>query len=174
MDTESLRTNENCRPSANAVFNQYADMVYRLAFARTGNRYDSDDILQEVFLRYLRHEADMTDDAHRKAWLIRATINCSKSLLGSAWMRRTVGLKDDLYTEMKEHSEVYYAVLGLPRKYRTVIHLYYYENYSVAEIAQLCSSRPSTVKSWLYRARRQLEQKLKGEMPDVSSEISCG
>lgn len=165
---------ETERPTAQDVFDAYADMVYRLAFARTGNRYDADDVLQETFLRYLRYAAQLESDAHRKAWLIRTAISCSNSLLRSAWRRRTVALPDTLCTELREHSEVYAAVLSLSRKDRTVIHLYYYEGYSVAEIAELLQTRPGTVKSRLHRARARLAELLKGDLPDVSRELSSG
>lgn len=118
-------------------------------------------------MRYIRNKPCCCDEEHRKAWLIRTTINCSKTLLNSAWFRKTTSLNDTLYFEMKEHSEVYYAVLSLPVKYRTVIHLYYYEDYAVADIADLLKSKPSTVKSQLHRARNMLRVKLKGEIIDV-------
>ena len=63
----------------------------------------------------------------------------------------------------EEKSEVFYAVLDLPEKYRMVVHLYYYEDYSVAEISEILSRKESTVKTQLYRARELLKQKLKGE-----------
>lgn len=167
MNTESLRNARALDDSVEQVLGSYANMVYRLAFSRTKSRFDADDILQEVFLRYIRSTPECQDEEHRKAWLIRATINCSKTLLTSAWFRKTAPLDDTLFSEMKEHSEVYYAVLELPVKYRTVIHLYYYEDYEVAEIAALLSCKPSTVKSQLYRARSLLRDKLKGEITDV-------
>lgn len=163
VNTESLRTND----SVDAILSRYADMVYRLAFARTNNRFDADDILQEVFLRYIRSKPALNDEEHRKAWLIRTTINCSKSLLTSAWFRKTAPLEDTLLSEMKEHSEVYYAVLTLPVHYRTVIHLFYYEDYSVEEIAGLLKEKSSTVKSQLHRARNLLREQLKGELSYV-------
>lgn len=167
MNTESLRNARALDDSAEEILNRYATMVYRLAFSRTKNRYDADDVLQEVFLRYVRYNPDEFDEEHRKAWLIRTTINCSKTLLTSAWFRKTTPLDDTLATQMKEHSEVYYAVLELPLQYRTVIHLYYYEDYAVAEIADLLGSRESTIKSRLHRARGMLRDKLKGETIDV-------
>lgn len=150
-----------------AVLSRYAAMVYRLAFARTGNRYDADDVLQEVFLRYIRSKPAFAEEEHRKAWLIRTAINCSKSLMTSAWFRNTTPLDDTLLSEMKDHSEVYYAVLTLPVHYRTVIHLFYYEDYSIEDIARLLKSKPSTVKSQLHRARNLLREQLKGELAYV-------
>lgn len=149
--------------SAAAVLSRYADMVYRLAFARTKSRYDADDILQEVFLRYIRSAPDFQEEEHCRAWLIRTTVNCSKTLLMSAWFRKTVPLDDTLVAEMRETGEVYDAVLRLPKTYRTVVHLYYYEGYSVAEIGGLLGCKEATVKTRLHRARNLLRDTLKGE-----------
>ena len=149
--------------SAAAVLSRYADMVYRLAFARTKSLYDADDILQEVFLRYIRSAPDFQEEEHCRAWLIRTTVNCSKTLLMSAWFRKTVPLDDTLVAEMRETGEVYDAVLRLPKAYRTVVHLYYYEGYSVAEIGGLLGCKEATVKTRLHRARNLLRDTLKGE-----------
>jgi len=172
LNTESLRTNDSVPPSDTVdnkseieqVLERYSDMVYRLAFARTKNRYDADDILQEVFLRYIRRQPDCRDEEHRKAWLIRSTINCSKSLFSSAWFRNITPIPDTLSCEMKEHSEVYYAVMALPARYRTVIHLYYYEDYSTAEIATLLACKDSTIRSRLHRARTLLRKQIDADI----------
>ena len=148
MGNESLRTND----SVDEILDTYGRMVYRLAYARTKNRYDADDVMQEVFLRYIRSGKEFADEEHRRAWLIRATINCSKTLL------------DTLTTELEEKSEVYYAVMDLPVKYRTVIHLYYYEDLSVSQISGLLKTKETTVKSQLHRARSLLKETLKGEL----------
>ncbi len=174
MSTESLRYARTLDDSVDGILDRYATMVYRLAFARTKSHYDADDVLQEVFLRYIRSAPLFVEEEHRKAWLIRTTINCSKTMLTSAWMRKVVPLEDTLVTQMKEHSEVYYAVLALPQKYRTVIHLFYYEDYSVAEIAQLLDCREATVKSQLFRARNMLRNQLKGDNYDVQGQLPFG
>lgn len=149
------------------VFDKYSSMVYRLAFSRTNSRYDADDILQTVFLRLVKSNTDFTDEEHIKAWLIRVTLNTSKNLLSSAFRRLTLPLEDTLVSEMKERSEVYYAVMKLPVKYRTVVHLFYFEGYNVAEIAELLDTKEATVKTRLKRAREKLSLQLKGEDFDV-------
>ena len=167
VNTESMRYARTQNDSVDEILQQYADMVYRLAYTRTQNRFDADDILQEVFLRYIRFAPSFAEEEHRKAWLLRTTINCSKSLLTSAWNRRTAPLEDVFTLELKEKSEVYYAVMALPASYRTVIHLYYYEEYDVADMAKLLNCRQSTIKSRLHRARNLLRTILKGECADV-------
>ena len=147
--------------SATQAFNRYSDMVYRLAFARVKNKYDADDILQEVFLRFIKVKENVNNDEHAKALLIRITINCSKSLLSSSWFKRTEPLSENLSVS-DPGFDTLDAVLRLPQKYRTVIHLHYYMGYSVEEIAAILKSKPSTVKSQLHRARQKLKLDLEG------------
>ena len=152
---------------ADALFEAYADMVYRLAFLRTKSGADADDTVQEVFLRAMRAKPVWNSLEHQKAWFLKVTINCTKSLLTSAWRRNTVPENENLLTEMQTTTEVYSYVLALPQKYRTVIHLYYYEGYRVAEIAKILGASENTVKSHLFRARDMLREPLKGEIQDV-------
>ncbi len=149
-----------------AVFERYADMVYRLAFVRTKNRYDADDILQEVFLRYMRVWQNMDSEEHIKAMLIRITVNCSNSFLTSYWFKKTESLNDTLPSvEGVSDGGALSEVLKLPIKYRTVIHLHYYMGYSVEEIANMTSTKPATVKTQLFRGREKLKNAL--EMEDL-------
>ena len=153
--------------NADALFEAYADMVYRLAFLRTKSGSDADDIVQEVFLRAMRAKPTWNSPEHQKAWFLKVTINCSKSLLTSAWRRYTAPENENLLTEMQTDTEVYPYVLALPMKYRTVVHLYYYEGYQVSEIAKITKTAENTVKSHLFRARDMLREQLKGEFQDV-------
>ena len=152
--------------SAHDAFKKHSDMVYRLAFARVKNKYDADDILQEVFLRFIKHKDKVENDEHLKALLIRITINCSKSMLSSSWFKRTEPLSEHLSVSDPDFDTLD-AVLRLPQKYRTVIHLYYYVGYSTDEIAKILKSKPSTVKSQLHRARQKLKLDLKGDEVNV-------
>jgi RNA polymerase sigma-70 factor, ECF subfamily len=147
----------------NSILNKYADMVYKLALARTKNKSDAEDIFQEVFLRLIDKKPLFENEDHQKAWLIKVTVNCSSKLLTSAWFRRTVPMLEELKFETKEKSEVFYAVLELPLKYRTMIHLYYYEDLSIAKISEVLSIKESTIKSQLSRGRQMLKTKLKGD-----------
>lgn len=145
------------------VIAKYSNMVYRLAFARTGSRHDADDVYQDVFLRYFRKKPVFDSEEHRKAWLLRVTLNCSNSFMSSPWQRRTSGLPEDLPFEEREHLELYEKLRLLPDKYRSVIHLFYYEEMSVEEIAHTLHRKPSTVRTQLVRAREQLRRILKEE-----------
>lgn len=153
----------DARFSPEAVFERHADLVYRLCFVRTKSRHDSDDLLQEVFLRYMKVWRTVQSEDHAKALLIRIAVNCTKTLLSSAWFRKTEPLDETLPAKEREESAVLPAVLALPLKYRTVIHLHYYQGYSVEEIAGLLSTNPSTVKTRLMRARAMLKNTIKAE-----------
>ena len=144
------------------IVKEYFDTVYRLALSQTKNKTYAEDVTQEVFLRFLNKERSFKSDEHIKAWLIRVTINCSKSVFLSSWYKKSVPLSEELTFDTEEKSDVYYAVLELPPKYKTPIHLFYYEDLSVAEIAKILDTKESTVKSQLHRGRELLKSKLKG------------
>ena len=152
--------------SAEQAFEKYSDMVYRLAFARVKNKYDADDILQEVFLRFIKCKDKVNNDEHAKALLIRITINCTKSMLTGSWFKKTAPLSEDLSVSFSQNDTLD-AVLRLPKKYRTVVHLHYYMGYTTDEIAKILNSKPSTVKSQLHRARKQLKKSLEGVEANV-------
>ena len=141
---------------------KYSNMVYRLAMARTRNIETSEDVYQEVFLRLAKKMPEFESEEHKKAWLIRVTINCSKSILNSSFIKHRADLDENLSFETPERHDIYYAVLNLPIKYRTVIHLYYYENYSIKEISKILQLNENTIKSRLSRARQKLEKTVKG------------
>lgn len=158
MSLESLNT-----ATVESVVREYADMVYRLAFAHVRSRCNADDVFQEVFLRYVRNTPVFASEEHRKAWLIRVTINCSKKHWSSARRRTTVPLDDSYDFSLPEENGLDAALKKLRPKYRAVIHLFYYEGYSVCEIGNILAIRESTVRTQLTRARAQLAKILKGE-----------
>ena len=149
--------------TARAQIDRWGDMVWRLALARTRHVQDSEDVFQEVFCRFFRHQGELESDEHRKAWLIRCTLNCTNTLLSAPW-RKNLPLEEAVLQAIEpEDRAVYRAVLALPPKYRTAIHLHYVEGYSVAEIAALTGAKEGTVKSWLSRGREKLAAALKGD-----------
>lgn len=155
--------------SAGEVLNRYGDMVFRTAYAMVKNSHDAEDIAQDVFVSLMRTRPAFTSAEHQKAWLLRVTINRSKSFLRSAWQQRTEGLPETLPDEKftLRESTVLDAVARLPRKYRQVVYLYYVEGYSSAELARLLHLPQNTVLSRLSRARERLAKMLKGEFDDV-------
>lgn len=154
-----------CTKNSEQVVREYADMLLHLAIAKTRNREYAQEVVQDTFLRLLEKTRDFNSDEHLKAWLIRVTINNCKKLWGTAWFQKTVALEPEMYgtTVMEEKSEVYYAMLELPEKYRVVLHLYYYEEMPIKEIAKVLDLNPATVETRVHRARGLLKKKLKGE-----------
>ena len=143
---------------------QYAPAVYRLAYARTGSRADAEDVMQEVFLRLIQAKPAFSGQAHAKAWLLRVASNCANDLFRLPWRKREEPLEEEMaLSESPEEGSVTEAVLSLPARYRIPVHLFYYEGYSVAEIARIVGKSEGTVKSRLFRARQLLRDKLKGE-----------
>ena len=140
---------------------KYADMVRRVAFMYMKNADDVEDIFQDVFLRLFRYEKSFDSDTHEKAWLLRVTINKCKDLHRSFFRSRVCSLDDLEITFEDEHeSEVLQEILSLPRKYKDVVYLFYYEGYSVPEISRLLNVKENTVYSHLHRARQMLKEKL--------------
>lgn len=149
--------------TAERLLEMYADMVYKLAYARTQNKTDAEDVTQEVFLKYIRADKKFNDEEHRKAWLLKVTVNCAKSYVTSAWFRHRSDLDEAVEQtgEMEEESDLFYAVQKLPDKYRVVVHLFYYEELSIIQISEITKTKQSTVKSQLSRARNMLRTILK-------------
>lgn len=140
---------------------KYSNMVYRLAYFYTNSKYDADDIYQDVFLKYLQNKKEFKDDEHKKAWLIRVTINNCKKLWKSSWKRKVLPLNNEIKFEMEEEIGLYNELKKLPKKYRLVIHLYYYEQYSVRDISIILKQKESTIRTWLTRARKLLKNYIK-------------
>lgn len=157
LKSQSLHT-DDC---SEKVIRFYADMVYRLAFARTGIKCDADEVFQEVFMRYIKKQPVFENEEHRKAWLIRVTINCSNKLWNYAWRRKIEPLTETIPFEAKEDIDLYNELQQLPKKYREVIHLFYYEDMSLEEISQALNRKNSTVRTQLTRARALLKNVLK-------------
>ena len=144
---------------------RYSSMVYRLAYARTRNYEDAEDIYQEVFLKLARADISFENQEHVKAWLLRVTVNCSVNLFRSAWRRHVQPVEalperasprddDDRYEALNRALDI------LPARYRAVIHLYYYEEMSVDEISAVLSTKPATIRSRLARGRERLKREL--------------
>ncbi len=143
----------------------YSDMVIRIAFQNLKSMSDAEDIAQEVFLKLITACPDFENDMHEKAWIIRVTINLCKDFLKSSWFRKTAVLDENILSH-DENTEVLDAVLRLPVKFRNVIYLHYYEDMTVAQIADILQQKENTVSSWLHRARKLLKESLTGGFDD--------
>ena len=152
------------------LLERYSTMLYRIAFVRTQSSSDAEDIVQETWVRYFRAAPELESEEHRKAWLLRVCINCANSFLTSAWRRHGAPLDETLPgsgSPDTDRLDVLEAVKSLPDKYRTVVHLFYYEDLSVKEIAEIEGIREAAVKTQLHRARQMLKKKLGGEYGDL-------
>jgi RNA polymerase sigma-70 factor (ECF subfamily) len=164
------------------VIATYTPTVYGVALTHTRCRVDADDVFQEVFAAYWRVQPELTSEEHRKAWLIRTTLNFCLKLTQSSWAQRTVyadgAAGETLSTETspsnyelpsadfpfqtEQQTALYAAIRQLPTAYRTVVLLFYFEDLSIAQIAATLGEEQGAVKTRLSRARAQLRQKLKG------------
>lgn len=143
----------------------HGQTVYRLAYARTGNREDAEDITQETFLRLVRASPELQDEAHCRAWLLRVAANCACDLFRAPWRRKNRPLEEaerlPAPAPEPDTGGVLEAVLALPEQYRIPVHLFYYEGMSIAEIARVLGQREGTVRTRLTRARAKLRDTLK-------------
>lgn len=146
----------------NEIIEKYSDMVYRIALTRTGCVENAEDIFQDVFVKFSEKNPKFENEEHEKAWFIRVTINMTKNLNNSSWNKKIVTLDESIVFETKEENDVFSVVCQLPQNYKTVIYLSYYEGYKVKEIASLMKTREGTIKTWLFRAREILKEKLEG------------
>jgi len=138
----------------------YRATTFRIAYGYTGSFEDSEDISQDVFLKLYSSNKTFKDEEHKKAWLIRVTINASKSLLRTSWRKRRDDSppEDSPYYSDVESRELFDCVMRLPVKYRTVVYLHYYEDCPVDEVAKLTGASKSAVTTQLSRAREQLKR----------------
>ena len=153
--------------SIESVIQRYKGMVYGVALSYTKNREDADDIFQEVFLIYFKNHPVFNDEEHRKAWLIRTAMNCSKRVIDSTYRKRTVPMDEleegSFQFQTREENAVYLALQKLPEKYRVVLHLFYFEDMSVEQISRVLHLKKTTVKVQLMRGREMMKEKLKEE-----------
>lgn len=158
--------------SAEDAFRLYGDRVFSAAFSVAGNKDDADDAVQDTFIQYCSQSREFADGEHLRAWLLRVAINKAKDQKRAFWQKHRVSWEE--YMEALPFKEpedklLFESVMSLPAKYRAVIHLYYYEDYSISQIAQLLRIREGTVKSQLSRGRQLLKTKMMEEWNDDES-----
>ena len=174
---EAVAIDKNAMGRVETLYQKYSDMVFRLGVVYMKGEQEAYDIVQEVFLKLLRHPREFRDENHEKAWILRVAINCCKDQLKSCWRKKN--LPWEVYQEQAEqslqgnvgdHGEdsetkqmVLEAVQNLPDLYKEVIFLFYYEEYSTEEIARLLHKNASTVRSRLQKARELLKESIREE-----------
>ncbi|HIY12081.1 MAG TPA: sigma-70 family RNA polymerase sigma factor [Candidatus Agathobaculum merdipullorum] len=151
---------------ANRAIERYADTVRRICMIHLKNHADTEDIFQNVFLKYVLSTTVFESEEHEKAWFIRVTINACRDLLKSFFRSRTVSL-DTLLDQPAELTQqdhtVLEAVLALPPKYRDVVYLHYYEGYTAPQISQILKKNVNTIYTLLTRAKQALRETLGGD-----------
>ncbi len=143
---------------AEKIIREHADMIYRIALHNLKNPADAEDIFQDVCLNLLTKNAPLFDDVYIKNWLIRVTINKCKNFQKSHWQSKRDSMDSAVNIPAEESQAIPELVYSLPQKYRNIIYLYYYEEYTVAEIAQILKENKNTVNSKLQRARKKLKE----------------
>ena len=140
--------------------------LYLIALSVTGNHADAEDVMQNVYLKLWQHAGTFTDEEHLRKWLTAVCANEAKSLLRAAWRRKSAPLEEakEQYTfDTPRDAHVFNAVMALPPKERAAVHLFYYEDMPVREIAHVLGTSPGAVKTRLSRARKQLKESLGDE-----------
>ena len=137
----------------------YKDMVFRVAFGYMKNRDDADDITQNVFLKLFKSDIAFENQEHLRSWLIRVTVNECKSVFRAPWrkMENIEDYAEQLAMPTPKHTELLSTVMSMPEKYRVIIYLFYYEEYSTEEIAGLLGIPAATVRTRLARGRKRLK-----------------
>ena len=150
------------------IYDKYSNAVYRMAFAYCKNKADAEDIMQEVFISRFSADIVFEDEAKEKSWLLKVTVNKCRDMFRSLrykYSLTSIPLEEaDIIYETQEESDVYHAVMSLPNKYRTVIHLFYYEEYTIKEISAITGDKETAIQTQLYRARKKLKDILGKEL----------
>lgn len=152
--------------AVNRAIEKYADMVRRLCLIHLQNRDDTEDIFQTVFLKYVLRSMPFESEEHEKAWLIRVTINACRDLRRSFFRSHIVSLDELIDVPspvLQDHRNVLEAVMSLPRKYKDVVYLHYYEGYTAGEIGKILGKNVNTVYTLLTRSKKLLKEKLEGD-----------
>lgn len=143
---------------AQHLVTNYADMILRISYNYLNQTCDAEDICQTVFLKYLTSAPEFSCDEQEKAWIIRTTVNACKDHLKSAFFRRTAPLEEAFVMSAPDmpDTDILDALKTLPPVYRICLYLFYYEEYSAAEIAKMLKKRESAIHQYLSRGRRKL------------------
>ena len=147
------------------AIDEYSDMIRRLCMLHLKNYADTEDIFQTVFLKYALSSIEFENKEHEKAWLIRVSINACKDLLKSFFRRNTVSIHqliEQPAPQDQDYTDVLEAVLSLPKKYKDVVYLYYYEGYTAPQISKILGKNVNTIYTLLNRSKKILKAQLGG------------
>ena len=144
---------------------EFGSAVYRLAFSQMQNKADTEDVFQEVFLRYLEKAPAFEDKTHEKAWLLRVTLNCCKDVFRAPFRKRSARLEEaeDLTVWAPEEASLLEHLRKLSKKDRAVLHLFYWEDLTTEQVARALGCSPAAARQRLSRAREKLRRELNKE-----------
>lgn len=157
------------RKPVQELIERYQDNLYAVAFNVCKNAEDAEDVVQDTFIQYHTSKKNFENEQHIRAWLIRVAINKAKNMNHTFWRQHKLSLEDYMETltfETPESENLFETVMKLPEKYRIVIHLFYYEDYAIREIADILKISESNVKVRLSRGRTLLKEALQEEWED--------
>lgn len=154
--------NDYSETNIEKLVSDYSPIVFRTAYAYCKQKSDAEDITQDVFLVLIQKQPEFESEEHLKAWLLRVCINKSKNHLKRDWFRRKADDPEELEYLPEEPTGMVSAMLQLDVRYRVILHLYYYQGYSIKEIAEIMQMRPATVGTRMRRGREAL-RKIIGE-----------
>ncbi|MGN0501282.1 MAG: RNA polymerase sigma factor [Ruminococcus sp.] len=145
------------------IAEKFTDIIFRTALSYCNSKSDAEDAVQNAFYKLLKSDISFNDDEHIRRWLIKVVINECKMMWRTYWHKNVISFEEltnePEYIEV-EHKELFNEIMKLPQKYRTVLHLYYYEGYSCDEIAHIMKLTTTTVQTRLMRARNKLKEQL--------------
>lgn len=155
------------RMQTEVLVKRYQQNMFAAALSACKDPQDAEDAVQEALLAYHTSGKEFESEEHIRAWLLRVAINKAKNMRMSFWKKHKVSLEDYIESisfETEQESGLFEAVMELPEKYRVVLHLYYYEDYSIREIGKILRRTENTVKSQLSRGRALLKESFRGGM----------
>jgi RNA polymerase sigma factor (sigma-70 family) len=157
-----LRTSEEM----SQIYYRHVETVYRVCFMFMKNSYDTEDMVQNTFIRLMKDGTHFQSEEHKKAWLIRTATNLCKDFFRN-WWTKTVGIDDAAEVTDKipfAIDDTLKKVMELPSKYKIVVYMYYYEGYSTVEIAKILDKNESTIRSHLSSGRKRLKIEMEGDL----------
>jgi len=146
------------------TYEKYYEMIWRICLVQFGNTHDAYDATQETFIRLMNDTKSFHNEEHEKAWLIRTAVNYCKNVLKSSHRKNEIGLDSGKPLEAgilpDKYADVYETMMELPEKYRVILYLYYYEGYSLKEIAGMLRINASTLRSRFAKAKELMKEYL--------------
>ncbi len=145
-------------------YDLYKDTIYRIAYTYVHNHQDSEDVLQEVFIKYLNSNDLFESLDNEKYWLIRVTTNICKNKVTSFWNKKIIINENVIdVAQNKDETEkarIYSILTNLPNKYKEPLVLYYYEDFKIEEIAKILKKTTCCIKKRLERGRQMIKKEI--------------